>query len=529
MDFKVKAFISAFLIGVIGALPMTLLITNFTLPQFEKEVRHLKSEEIEIAVQSVFNSIQYYYDQYKNNEITEDEAKLRALSLIKTLRYKGSEYFWINDQQPKMIMHPFRPELDGKDLSDFKDPNGKKLFIEMAKVVSGTEKKGYVDYMWAKPNTKTPVPKVSYVQLFEPWGWIIGSGVYIDDIEALIYNNKKDNITYLIFAIIFLIIVSLYSAVRQINKWIVPIQKVMNKLEEQSQSLSSSATQIKSSSTDLEGAGQEQQGAVTQISASIEEIHSMMQNGTQTAASSNEIASQTAKFSSEGLEAIEKVKQSLQVITETNSNSVETIKKLAQDIRSMSEGMDEISTKASMINEIVFQTKLLSFNASVEAARAGEHGKGFSIVAEEIANLAKRSGESAHEISNILEKNKKFIESIVTETDEKFKSISHENEKALSNGNESVIECKELLENVSKYATDSNDKSQSLLISYEKQTHSTNEILTGIQLIDKKVSSSMVNAGQTKQLASSIEKNAHELKEIVENLQVAVQSTNKAA
>lgn len=529
MNFKVKAFLTSFLIGVIGSLPTILVVTNFTIPNFNKEVKKLKSEEIQIAVQSVTKTLDFYHAKVLNNELTEDEAKSQALAIIKTLRYKGSEYFWINDTHPKMVMHPFRPELDGKDLSDFKDPNGKKLFVEMTKVVASADKSGFVDYEWARPKSDKPVPKISYVSLFEPWGWIIGSGIYVDDINELIAANKNNSLFYLGLSILFLISVSLYSAINQINKWIVPIQNVMQQLESESHSLSASATQIKTSSTDLEGAGQEQQGAVTQISASIEEINSMMLTGTKTAESSNEIASQTANLSKEGMAAIYKVKDSLSAISSTNQNTVESIKNMANEIKAMSSAMEEISTKASMINEIVFQTKLLSFNASVEAARAGEHGKGFSIVAEEIASLAKRSGESAQEIAGILDKNKKFIETIISESDKKFKKISEENQSAIKDGESSVDECETLLQDVSKYAIESNQKSQNLLESYEKQTLSTNEILTGIQLIDKKVSTSMLNAGQTKQLADQIAENAIHLKDIVDRLQTAVQSKKKAA
>ena len=106
--------------------------------------------------------------------MSKDEAQRNAIAEIKALRYEDKEYFWLNDMYPKMIMHPYKSELDGTDLSDYKDPNGKKLFVEFVDAVKN-HKAGFVDYMWPKPNFKDPVPKISYVKGFEPWGWVIGS------------------------------------------------------------------------------------------------------------------------------------------------------------------------------------------------------------------------------------------------------------------------------------------------------------------------------------------------------------------
>ena len=115
--------------------------------------------------------------------MSDDEAKRGAVETIKSLRYSETEYFWINDMQPRMVMHPIKPELDGKDLAETKDPTGKRLFVEFVETVKA-KGAGYVFYMWPKPGSQEPVEKVSYVKGFAPWGWIIGSGVYMDEINA---------------------------------------------------------------------------------------------------------------------------------------------------------------------------------------------------------------------------------------------------------------------------------------------------------------------------------------------------------
>ena len=115
----------------------------------------------------------------------DEEARQRAAAAIQALRYSGNEYIWINDMHPRMVKHPIRPELNGQDLSGNKDPNGLALFVEFVRTVKA-QGAGFVPYMWPKAGSDTPVEKASYVKGFEPWGWVIGSGVYIDTVNAAI-------------------------------------------------------------------------------------------------------------------------------------------------------------------------------------------------------------------------------------------------------------------------------------------------------------------------------------------------------
>jgi diguanylate cyclase (GGDEF)-like protein/PAS domain S-box-containing protein len=123
------------------------------------------------------------YGLEASGKLSRAEAQNASLAAIRSLRYAGDEYFWINDMRPFMVMHPNKPELDGQDLSEFRDPNGKKLFAEFVAAVRQSGG-GFVDYQWPKPGQSKPVNKISYVKGFEPWGWVIGSGIYLDEIEA---------------------------------------------------------------------------------------------------------------------------------------------------------------------------------------------------------------------------------------------------------------------------------------------------------------------------------------------------------
>jgi methyl-accepting chemotaxis protein len=140
------------------------------------------------AVESAWGVLAAFEKRAVAGELTQDEARKQAIATLRTLRYNGEDYFWINDFGPRMVMHPTKPELEGKDLSGSKDPNGKHLFVEFVAVAKASGA-GFVDYMWPRPGADAPVDKVSYVRSFEPWGWIIGSGIYVDDVNAAVLRQ----------------------------------------------------------------------------------------------------------------------------------------------------------------------------------------------------------------------------------------------------------------------------------------------------------------------------------------------------
>ena len=140
------------------------------------------------AVESAWGVVDAFHKRALSGELTQEEARKQAMNTLRTMRYNGEDYFWVNDFGPRMVMHPTKPELDGKDLSGWKDPNGKALFVEFVAVAKAGGA-GFVDYQWPRPGADKPVDKVSYVRQFEPWGWIVGSGIYVDDVNALVLKE----------------------------------------------------------------------------------------------------------------------------------------------------------------------------------------------------------------------------------------------------------------------------------------------------------------------------------------------------
>jgi methyl-accepting chemotaxis protein len=151
--------------------------------------------ELQSVVNLTFSTIQAIYDEQGTSS---QEKKEQALKIIKSMRYAGNNYLWVNDMQATMVMHPIKPALDGKNLSDFQDPNGKHLFAEMVKVCQ-EDGQGFVDYMWSKPGEEKPVAKLSFVRLFKPWNWVIGTGVYLETAEKRFMDEARLQISNLRF------------------------------------------------------------------------------------------------------------------------------------------------------------------------------------------------------------------------------------------------------------------------------------------------------------------------------------------
>jgi len=135
------------------------------------------------TVEVAHSVLQWAHSQQASGQLDETTAQRMALAAIDRLRHSGREYFWVNDLAGRMVHHPIKPALNGQDVLDMKDPQGTFLFREFIATAKSGAEGGFVGYQWPKPGTDAPVDKVSFVKAFAPWGWVIGSGLYIDDLE----------------------------------------------------------------------------------------------------------------------------------------------------------------------------------------------------------------------------------------------------------------------------------------------------------------------------------------------------------
>ncbi len=438
-------------------------------------------------------------------EVTKREMVIsyqkKAKNLVKSLRYgpEMKDYFWINDLHPKMIIHPYRSELEGKDLSNYKDPEGRHLFVEMVKVCK-EKGEGFVEYMWPKSGKDKPVPKLSFVKLFKPWGWIVGTDVYIDDVEKITASQKAKfqkeldklktlliesvegvrkevsrNIGSVIKLIILfsipLVILSFFFAWYLTKRQIAdPVERVILDVNESINQVSSSVDQMAKSSSSLANATSNQAASVEEISSSIEEISSMTRQNADNATQCKTLRDETARYLHRAEEIMTRTTDAMKRIKESGEQAVRIIKS---------------------IDDIAFQTNILALNAAVEAARAGEAGAGFAVVADEVRNLAKRTANDSRNTQEIIKKTVEEISKgaeLLNDTNNAFKEISDSNKKMGSLIDEIAAASNEQAEGIAQInsAIAEVDKGTQLNASNaEKFSALSHEVLTQLERLRK--------------------------------------------
>lgn len=382
------------------------LVFTWLIPKVRSNLYAAKYQKTKHIVESAWCILDHYAQQAKSKVLTEEEAKKQAKEVIKNLRYNRDDYFWINDLEPRMVMHPFKKEMEGQSLADYKDPRGKKLFVAFVEVCKKSGE-GFVDYMWPKPGATKPDPKISYVKLLPEWGWIIGSGIYLDDVE-----KEINQVLYVLIATVIAVTIGglflAYLVARLIAQ---SIKRVANGLSEGAEQVASASAQVSSASQALAEGASEQAAGIEETSSSIEEMAAMTRKNADNAHQANILVTETSR-------AVEEANQAMQELT--------------QSMGEISVASEETGKIIKTIDEIAFQTNLLALNAAVEAARAGEAGAGFAVVADEVRNLAMRAAEAAKNTANLIEGTVKKIRNgseILAKTNEVFAKVAESAKK----------------------------------------------------------------------------------------------------
>ena len=186
-DWGLRSKILSFFLAAVVLILAGLL--GYFLPVVNDSLMGEKRFATQGVVDVAYGVVESWAKKAESGALSEEEAKEGAKAEVASLRYHGEEYFWINDLNQVIVVHGVKPALNGKDLTDMKDPDGVFIFQEMVKVAKASGQ-GYVNYMWPKPGSEKPVPKVSFVKLYKPWGWVVGSGIYVDDVEAQVSSLR---------------------------------------------------------------------------------------------------------------------------------------------------------------------------------------------------------------------------------------------------------------------------------------------------------------------------------------------------
>ncbi len=351
------------------------------------------------------------------------------------------------------------------------------------------------------------------------------------DLNALSkMNSSKNTISpeaILIFSIITGAIISIFVASIMIKKPIANLNQIASELSDSGSHVSSVATQIASTTEDLSHATTEQAASLQETSASIEEINSMIQNNTENAKKAALISGNSVSSAERGKEVINQMIKTINDINASNNGIAEQINKTNEEIANIVLIINDIGAKTKVINDIVFQTKLLSFNASVEAARAGEQGKGFAVVAEEVGNLAAMSGTAALEITNMLDGSIKTVEEIVKNSKDKIEKLVQEGKEKVTTGTRVAEECEGVFSEILTNISDVSKMVSEISGASQEQGQGVSEINRAIAQLDQVTHQNTSNATQSASAVAILSTQATQMNTIVQKLVSIIEGKNE--
>ena len=314
-------------------------------------------------------------------------------------------------------------------------------------------------------------------------------------------------IIVLLTAAIFLIFSSIY-----ISKWLSStFIAVLDELQTSAKELDNSSSAIKSSSKELSDSSTEQSENLQITVTSIDEINSMIQRNSDSSNSSKVAASMAEKAAIEGKKTVDEIIASLHEISESNKEIIFEMEKNNKEIENVEGFISEIANKTKVIHDIVFQTKLLSFNASVEAARAGENGKGFSVVADEVGNLAAMSGKAALEITFMIAKSTKQVNAIVSSNKSKVDKLISVGKEKVENGDRIAKECKMALDDILKNSGVVKTMIEEIAVASSEQSIGVQEVTKAMQHLDRNIHKNTASSKEASTMASGLKDQANSL------------------
>jgi methyl-accepting chemotaxis protein len=474
LGFLSRLSIKQKIITVVIAVALIIMSTSlfFTVKNIKESLLSANQDKIDQITELVYNIVDSYQKDVSAGKMPLQEAQSLAMQKVAAIKYDSSNYVWINDYNGNMIVHP---KLKGNQ-SNLADKNGVK-FINLGTELAKTKGSGVVSYQWKKQGQEKTSPKISYFRNYPNWKWIIGTGIYVDDVDKQVLDTFLQIFIANIIAMIIVISVVLLTIVREI---VASMEKITKELEESSHEISAASSQLDAASQKLAEGTTEQAASIQETSSTLEETSSMVQQNRDNTQQAAVLAKQSKEYA-------------------TKSNA--EMQNMLTAMEDLKKSSAEISKIIKVIDEIAFQTNILSLNAAVEAARAGDAGKGFAVVAEEVRSLAQRSAQAAKDTAVIIDSNitmsdhgaklAKEVQQSVSDIDEQSRKVSElldeisvatdEQSQGVAQINKAISQMEMVLASNAQSAEESAAASKALY----GQTLNMNEVITSLDTLVK--------------------------------------------